>query len=135
MDEKQLQQKAMEWQILEANMRALKEQQQMVMARYEELQVTRATIEELDHTKAGKALIPIGAGNFIHGKVEDSKDVIVGVGGGIAIKKNRKEAIEVIEGRAKELEKAMNDLAKQEHQILQSMQELQLDLQKAEDKK
>jgi len=63
--------------------------------------------------KENKALIPIGSSIFLEGTIQETDRVIMGVGAGVCVKKNTKDAVLMIENQIKELDKIGNQLNKQ----------------------
>lgn len=125
-----MQNKIVQFQVLESNLKALQEKAEEISQRVEEMQGTKVAIEELKQMKPSSALIPLGSGNFVAGRIESTDEVIVGVGGGIAIKKKREEAIAVLDDTLKELEKALDDIRGQSMTIAMQLERLQEELEK-----
>jgi len=126
----EMQKKVIQFQILEANLKALQERSDVLAERIEEIQNTKAAIEELKQVKPTKALIPLGSGNFISGKIEDTEDVIVGVGSGVAIKKKREDAVAILDDNLKELEKSLDDMKNQIMSIALQLERIQEEVEK-----
>ncbi len=126
----ELQKKLIELQILDANLKALQERANMINQKLEELQKTRNAIEELKITKPNKALIPLGSGNFVYGSIENCEEIIVGVGSGVAIKKKRENALEILEKRIKDLENNLNDVLKQSSAFVMQLEKVQQEIEK-----
>ena len=108
-----LQKLVVQYQILVANLKALQERTDMLNETVAEIEKTKMALEELEITKPSKSLIPLGSGSFIPGKIENTEDVIIGVGSGVAINKKRKDAVAVLDIRLNELEGSLNDITKQ----------------------
>jgi prefoldin alpha subunit len=108
-----LQKLVVQFQILEANLKALQERADMLNETVAEIDKTKIAIEELEKTKPSKSLIPLGSGSFVSGKIENTEDVIIGVGSGVAINKKRKDAIAILDTRLSEFENNLNDITKQ----------------------
>jgi len=126
------QKKVLEWQIMQQNMQMIKQREQEISIRLEELIQTRGTLEELASTKPEKALIPIGSGNYLDGAIDDVKHVTIGVGAGIAVKKTREEALKMVDDRAGELSRALSDIHNEEHRVNSELQKITQELQKLE---
>lgn len=124
------QQAMMRFQVLEMNLSVVRKKYEDVMRRLEDLEVARATMEELKHVKPSSAMIPIGANNYIEGKIENAEKVIVWIGGGVAAKKSRDEAIRITSDRMKELDGIINELAREEQGIIRELQRLQPEIEK-----
>lgn len=127
-----LQKKIIQFQILEANLKALQERADMMTGRIEELEGTKAAIEELKEVKPSNALIPLGSGNFITGKVENTEDVIVGIGGGVAVKKKRDDAVAVLDDNLKESGKILDDLKNQIMGIALQLEKIQEEVERSQ---
>ncbi len=124
----ELQRKIIEFQILESNLKMLQEKAEIFNSRMEELQRTKEAMEELKVTKPNKALIPMGSGNFVYGSIENCDDVIVGIGGGAAIKKKREDAMLNLDGRIKEIESELETLLKQVSTFVYQLEKTQQDI-------
>ena len=121
----EMQKMIVQFQMLEANLKALQERAAMLNGRLEEIQSTKMAIEDLEKVKPSKALIPLGSGNFIPGTIESTKEVMIGVGGGIAVKKKREEALVLLDTRFKEIEKELVDATNQSTKIALQMERIQ----------
>lgn len=123
--EEELQQLAVQFQILQANMQLVHEREGIVLKSIEELQKTRQAIEDLNGMKPSSTFIPIGSGNFIKGEIKNTNDIIVGVGGDVAIRRSREDAVEILDSRIKEMENVLNGLSEQEKGIIVQLTEIQ----------
>ena len=85
-------------------------------------------LETLDYIKArGKdktVLVPIGAGNFIRAKIEDTEHVIMGVGGRLSVEASIDEAKNTVEERIRILEQLRLDLRRKLEEINARITEL-----------
>ena len=127
-----MQKKIIQFQMLEANMKSLQEKAEMLTARIEEIEGTKLAMDELKSAKPSKALISIGSGNFVSGRIEDTEEVIIGVGGGVAIKKKREEALANLDESLKETEKALEEIKNQSMVIAMQMQKIQEEVEKSQ---
>ena len=109
----ELQHKIMQFQLLQQNLQSLDQRRRIVEEHIDEFYRTRLAIKDLESTKINSALIPIGAGAFVSGTLSDSDTVVISIGGGVAIRKKRKEAEEFIEERLKEIEAVLTEVSKQ----------------------
>ena len=91
-----------------------------------ELMIVKKSLDELKDAKNGsEAFVPIGQDSFVKAKITDTKNVVVGVGAGIAVKKTIEEAKEDIEKRITELEKVKKDNASNFEQLVSKLRELE----------
>jgi prefoldin alpha subunit len=128
-----MQKLAIQFQILESNLKALQEREEIISERVTEIESTKAAIEELKKAKPTKALISIGSGNFISGKIEDTEEVIVGIGSGVAIKKKREDATAILDSKFKEFEKSLDEIRSQSTAIAFQLAKIQEELEKSQE--
>jgi len=127
--DEEIQKKAVQFQILESNLKMLQERAEEISQRLSEFQQTKTAIEDLKTTKPEKAMIPLGSGNFVFGTVENSDDIIVGVGSGVAIKKNIEDALKILDAKITESQNVLNDITKKSQGFIQSLERIQLEIQ------
>lgn len=127
--QEEIQKKAVQFQILESNLKMLQERAGEIGQRLEEFHKTKEAIDELKSVKPEKAMIPLGSGNFVFGTVENSNEIIVGIGSGIAVKKKREDALNILEAKIKESQDAMNDITNKSQSLIQSLEKIQLEIQ------
>jgi prefoldin alpha subunit len=127
--EEEIQKKAVQFQILESNLKMLQERAGEIGQRLEEFHKTKEAIEELKSIKPEKAMIPLGSGNFVFGTVENSDEIIVGIGSGVAVKKKREDALKILDSKIAESQNAMNDITNKSQGLIQSLERIQLEIQ------
>lgn len=127
-----MQKKIIQFQILEANLKALQEKAEMLTARAEELEGTRLAMEELKEVKPSKALISLGSGNFVSGRIENTEEVIIGVGSGVAIRKKREDALTILDDSLRETEKTLEEIKSQTMSVALQMGKIQEELEKSQ---
>ncbi len=122
----ELQRRSLQMQILQAEMQVIRERQHSLSHRLADLAETRQAIAEMVSVKSGsEILLPLGSGNFVSGKVSDTEKILVGVGGGIAIKKSPEEALKFLDERVAEAGSALQELEKQFAQLEAELHRLQ----------
>ncbi|MDD5416661.1 MAG: prefoldin subunit alpha, partial [Candidatus Aenigmarchaeota archaeon] len=84
-------------------------------------------LEEIEGKK-GETYIPLGSSNFVLGKVEDSENILVSIGSGLAIKKKRAEALEITNQRIKELQTEGTKINKELNRIGSELMKLQAEI-------
>jgi prefoldin alpha subunit len=125
----EMQKKALQFQILQSSLQIIHEKEHMLMQRLEEMDSTRHAMEDVKSVKAGSdVLVPLGSGNFIAGKISGTEKVLVGVGGGIAIKKSVDGALESLNSRMKEMESALLELRNQAAHIGDELRMIQSEM-------
>ena len=124
--------KAVQFQLLEANLNSLKQKEQFAVRKLEELDRTKLAVSEL---KKGDALIPVGMGNFVHGKVTDAENIIIGIGAGIAVKRGTEDAKKILIEREEELKRDVTKINDEANHMVAQLQNLQKEIQELQSKK
>lgn len=128
--QQEAQQKMMQFQMMQNQLEGVRAQIQSIVSRIEEMSNTRLTLDNLNISKSVEAFIPVGSGNFVKGKVEDSKNVLVSVGGSAAVKKTKEEAIKLLDEKLSALQGEGNELGRAEQQVLMELSRLQAEIQR-----
>lgn len=127
----EIERKILQAQILQANLQIIHDREQALSQRLQELSAARQAIEELESVKDGSmVMMPLGSGNFVSGKISDTGKILVGVGGGIAVKKSPEEALKILDKRIAETDSVLRELEKQYTQIETEIHRLQSEMQK-----
>ncbi|MDI6721321.1 MAG: prefoldin subunit alpha [Candidatus Aenigmarchaeota archaeon] len=104
-DEKELQKKYVHLQILKQQASALMEEKQAIDSRVNEVNFTMNAIRKIGEASIGDRMwSPLGSGAFMISDVGDIEKVLVNAGAGVLVKTDREHAIEILEGRLKDLE-------------------------------
>ena len=130
MEEKQ--QKLMQFQFLQQANQQIQQQAQQLAQKIAELAQAKQSLEDFEKVKPSDALVPIGGGNYVSGKISNSDEILVTFGAGIAVKKSRAEAMKITEARLQELQKIGAEMSSQQNLINLQLQSLQSELQKSE---
>ena len=123
--QEKMQQNMVQFQMLQARHQMLRKNMEALVQQLQGISQTKQTIEDLGSVKPNTTLVDIGNGNFVQGKIEDSSELIVSIGAGIAIKKSRKDTLKITEGRIKEMEKTMKGMEKEEQKVVHELRMLQ----------
>ena len=127
-DKEDMQKKIVQFQILESNLKMLQERAMLVSQTLDEYQKTREALLNLETTKPEKALIPIGSGNFVEGKIDNTEDVIVDVGNSIVLKKKRKDALKILDEKITEMQNSLNDITKKSQMLIKGLEDIQCEI-------
>jgi len=106
-DDKRLHAKA---QALQAYLEKLKAQLQGMLEAFTQATVTKTALEEVK--KGREALIPIGAGSYVRGRIEEEM-VVVPIGGGYFIEVPPEKAREMLDKTIERLKKMHEDISKE----------------------
>ena len=82
-------------------------------------------INNLSITSDTSSLVPLGIGVYVKSTITAIDKVLVNVGAGVVIEKQKDDAINFVEQRIKEFEMATKQLSSQKQQIAYRMNEIQ----------
>jgi prefoldin alpha subunit len=130
MNDEKVQEKYLIFQLLQQNLEALKQNQELVKKQLDEILMTAGVLRELGRIgKEEEIMIPLGGGCFGTGKITDNKNVTVDIGAGIMLSKDVESTISFLGAREKELEDASRHLIEEMNKIANKMNELGSEIQ------
>jgi prefoldin alpha subunit len=127
MDEKE--KKMYHFQMLQQNLEQIKQQTSLIVKTYEELEMSKRALDDVKILKKSEAMIPLGAGNFLKGTIENVDTVLVSAGSSMMLEKTPDEALKLTNERIEEVKAALNNLAQQEQMIQMELSKLQPEIQ------
>ena len=123
--EQQVRESYMMLESAKAQLEGLAKQQELIQLAVEEHVRARETIKEIAKGAAGDdVLIPLGADSYIHAKISDNKDAIVGVGAGISIRRSPEEAEKILDTKIDDLSRAFKSITDKAAKTEAMVQEL-----------
>ena len=75
------------------------------------------SIKGISEKKESETLVPVGTGIFAKTKISSDDKIVLNIGAGVAIEKDKDSAINFLESRIKEIEVALNETAAQKQQV------------------
>ncbi len=75
------------------------------------------SIKGITEKKESETLVPVGTGIFVKTKISSDDKIVLNVGAGVAIEKDKDSAINFLESRIKEIEVALNETAAQKQEV------------------
>jgi len=95
-----------------AQLEGLAKQQELIQLAVEEHVRARETIKQMAKGNPGDdILIPLGADSYIHAKISDNRDAIVGAGSGVSIKRKPDEAEKILDSKIDDLSRAFKSIS------------------------
>ena len=73
------------------------------------------SIKSINENSESETLIPMGIGAFVKAKILPNEKVVLNLGAGAAIEKDKASAINYLEARIKEIEMAIQDNSAKKH--------------------
>ena len=137
MSEEQAQQLVSQMQMLESYFADLSQRENHLV---NILREARAASESIKNSKDNdETLIPLGLGTFVKAKLLPNEKVLVNIGAGAVLEKDKDAALNYIEARIKEIDIALKESATQKQEIAarleQGKQEMNRLMQQAQSQK
>ena len=97
--------KMLEYQLLSQQFGQLQHQLQTLDQQFEELEGLSLDLKSLKNQKDAETFSSLGGGIFVETEIKESDSVLLSVGSNVLVKKNKEEAIKIIEKQKDELQK------------------------------
>lgn len=123
--EQKLTEMAQQSRILEAYLNDTVTREITVTRLIEEARSASTTIQGVNPEADSETLMPIGIGVYVKTIVPAMKKLLVNMGAGVTIEKNREDALNYVESKIKEYEVALRQLGAQRQDIEMRMEQLQ----------
>jgi len=135
MNEQEVQQKYIEIQIIEQQMKEYQNDLTSLQMQINEMENLKESLEEIDKSKKdNEILTTLSPGVFIKTQLK-SKDILMNVGSGVVVPKDIKEALEIIKDQTIKMHGIIHNLEKDMEIFMQHMINLQTELQELLNKK
>ena len=123
MSEEQAQQFLYQMQMLEGYLSELSQKEATIVSVIREASSAIQSLKTIDNKTDNETLTPVGLGTFIKTKVVPNEKLILNIGAGIAIEKDKDSAINFLELRLKEMQVALQETSNQKQQISASLEQ------------
>ena len=117
MSEEQAQQLLYQMQILESYFADLIQRENYMISVLKEATSAIESIKAVNENTEYETLVPLGLGTFIKAKILPNEKIVLNVGAGAALEKNKELTINYIESRIKEIEVALGETAAQKQEV------------------
>jgi prefoldin alpha subunit len=123
MSEEQAQQLMYQMQMLENYFTELSRKEVSLYGMLRESTLAVESIKSLGEKPELITLVPLGMGSFVKAKIQSNEKLILNLGAGTAIEKDKDSAINFLEARIKELEVAIKDTSTQKQQVVANIEQ------------
>ena len=123
MSEEQTQQLLYQMQMLEGYFSELSQKEASIVSIIREAASAIQSLNTIDNKTDNETLTPVGLGTFIKTKVVPNEKLILNIGAGIAVEKDKDSAINFLELRLKEMQVALQETSNQKQQISASLEQ------------
>ncbi|MEK6962301.1 MAG: prefoldin subunit alpha [Thermoproteota archaeon] len=117
MSEEQAQQLLYQMQILESYFADLMQKENYMINVLREATSAIESIKAVKEDADYETLVPLGLGTFVKAKILPHEKIVLNVGAGAAMEKDKESTINYIESRIKEIEIALKETAAQKQEI------------------
>ena len=136
MNEEEIQQSLIAYQLMQRQMEELKQQIVLVERKFLELEASKQAIGDVSKLKEGhEVLIPLGSESYTYAKITKLENILVDVGAGIFVNKGIESAAGLIDKKKEELEKAHKEIQDQINNIASQMNVIAEKFEKDQQKK
>jgi len=126
---KEVQQKYVEFQMLQQQMQAVHKQMEAVAEQAHEMDIVQNALDEFSRSKKGSDIfVTLTPGLFVKAKLEENDNVVLNVGGGAMVQKSIPQAKEIVASQGIELRKLQEEMAGQLKKIEEHVLKLQDEL-------
>ena len=123
MSEDQAQQLLYQMQMLEGYLSELSQKETTIVSVIREASSAIHSLKTIDNNTDNETLTPVGLGTFVKTKVVPNEKLILNIGAGIAVEKDKDSAINFLELRLKEMQVALQETSNQKQQISASLEQ------------
>ena len=126
---KEVQQKYVEFQMLQQQMQAVHKQMDALAEQAQEMDIVQSALDEFSKSKKGNDMfVTLTPGIFVKAKLEESENVVLNVGGGTMVQKSIPQAHEIVSNQGVELRKLEEEMAGQLKKLEEHVLKLQDEL-------
>ncbi len=123
MSEEHTQQLLYQIQMFESYFAELSQRENSLLNVFKDATSAIESINGIGKKSESDTLIPIGMGTFIKTKISSDEKIVLNVGAGVAIEKDKDSAINFLELRIKEIQVALQDTATKKQDVASKLEQ------------
>ena len=123
MSDEQTQQLLYQMQMLEGYFSELSQREASIASIIREAASAIKSLKTLDNKADAETLVPLGLGTFVKTKTIPNEKLILNIGAGIAVEKDKDSAINFLELRLKEMQVALQETLNQKQQVAANLEQ------------
>ena len=81
------------------------------------------SIKSINENSESETLVPMGIGTFVKAKIPPNQKLVVNLGAGAAVEKDKDSAINYLESRIKEMEVALNETSAKKQEVIANLEQ------------
>ena len=123
MSEEQAQKLLYQIQMLEGYFSDLTQKEASIVSIIREAYSAIQSLKTIDNKNDNETIVPLGLGTFVKTKILPNEKLILNIGAGIAVEKDKDSAINYLELRLKEMQVALQETLNQKQQIMANLEQ------------
>lgn len=88
----------------------IQQQIELLRSSMAEVEALLTTLDDLKGKDSVEAFVPVGAGSFMKGELQNTDEIIVSIGAGVAVKKDVEGAKEIMASQKEELKDSLDKM-------------------------
>jgi len=126
---KEMQQKYVELQMIDAQIKQIEKQLQAIEAQSVEIEAILFSLDELSKTEVGaEILVPVSSGIFVKASLKDNKQLRVNVGGNTVVEKDIPATKALLVNQVSEMRRLQEELTEQYEKLAGAAEKLTIDI-------
>ena len=81
------------------------------------------SIKSIDDKSESETLVPMGLGSFVKAKILPNQKIVLNLGAGAAIEKDKDSTINYLESRIKEMEVALQETSAKKQEVIANLEQ------------
>ncbi|MFQ5750417.1 MAG: prefoldin subunit alpha [bacterium] len=123
MSEEQTQQLLYQMQMLESYFTELSQRENSLVNVFRDATSAIESIKGMGEKSESDTLVPLGMGTFIKTKISSGEKIVLNIGAGVAIEKDKDSAINFLESRIKEIQVALQDTTAKKQDVTSKLEQ------------
>jgi prefoldin alpha subunit len=123
LSEEKAQQMLYQMQMLETYLNDLMAKENNIVNILREANSAIQSIKSINENSESETLVPMGIGTFVKAKILPNQKLVVNLGAGAAVEKDKDSAINYLESRIKEMEVALNETNARKQEVIANLEQ------------
>jgi len=123
MSDEQTQQLLYRTQVLEGYFSELTQKESSIISIIREATSAIECLKSINDKDDNETLMPVGLGTFVKTKITPNKKLILNIGAGVAVEKDKNSTINFLESRLKEMQVTLQETVGQKQQVAASLEQ------------
>ena len=81
------------------------------------------SIKTIDEKSESETLVPMGIGSFVKAKILPNQKIVLNLGAGVAVEKDKDSALNYLESRIKEMEVALKETNAKKQEVVANLEQ------------